>query len=149
MPSDIKNMLGVQPRLRQYLAEENTGLSGDLVLVLDPATLGNSAAAVATAIAGDGFSRDVIVELQNAAGQVQEWFTGSLAIAVTDVTAGNGTSAIKDSATTVLLTNGRGFVTINYVGTWAAADTETLTVTGGTILGYTVSNKTSVDTLVA
>ena len=30
-----------------------------------------------------------------------------------------------------------------------AADTQTLTITGGTILGYTVTNKTSKDTLIA
>jgi hypothetical protein len=149
MPQNIKDMLGVQPELRRYLAQLETGLSGSLVLVLDPATLGDSAAAVATAIAGDGFSRDVVVELQDANGDLQDWFSGTRAIAVADVTAGNGTSAIKDSATTVQFVNGRGVVTIDYVGTWAAADTNTLTVTGGTILGYTVSNKTSVDTLVA
>jgi hypothetical protein len=62
---------------------------------------------------------------------------------------GDGTAAIADGGDSVELENGVGYVDIEYTGTWAVGDTCTLTITGGTIMGYSVSNKTSVDTLVA
>jgi len=126
-------------------AIRESAMSGDLVLVLTPATAGSSAAT----INAGSFTRDVLVELKNTAGDIHNWFTGTFAIAVVDDTAGDGSSAIAESATTVALTNGVGTVTIEYSGTWASDDTETLTVTGGTKLGYSIDNKTSVDTAIA
>lgn len=123
-------------------------LEGDIILSCDPATLGSSAAAVTTAIAGDGFTRDVDIYLKDTSGN-PILYNGTLAIAVTETTAGDGTSAIVGGGSTVQMTNGVGSVSIQYVGTWAEADTQTLTVTGGTIAGKSVTNKTSVDTLVA
>lgn len=135
--------------LYDYLARLERALSGDLVLVCSPATKASSAAAVTTAIAGAGFTRTVTVSLKNAAGDVHDWYDGTFAIAVSESTAGNGVSAIVGGGSTVTLVDGVGSVDIAYTGNWAAADTQTLTVTGGTKLGYTISNKTSVDTLVA
>jgi hypothetical protein len=128
-----------------YLKNVETGLAGDMALVVTPATLGSSAAVVNAG----GFSREIKVELKNAAGDVHEWFNGTFAIAATEVTVGDGTSAIEGAATTVTLVNGVGTVTIEYIGTWASADTQTLTVTGSTKLGYAITDKTSVDTLIA
>jgi hypothetical protein len=123
-----------------YLGAMEKALNGDMVLTLTPATTGSSAAK---------YTRTVTVTLKTAAGEVCTFLNGTFAIAVTENTVGNGTSAIAGSATTVTLTEGVGTVTIEYVGTWAAGDTQTLTVTGGTKLGYTIANKTSVDTLIA
>jgi hypothetical protein len=133
-----------------YLGAMEKAINGDMVLTLTPATTGSSAA-VATAIGGSAakFTRTVTVTLKTAAGEVCTFLNGAFAIAVTEVTAGNGTSAIAGSATTVVLTEGVGTITIEYIGAWAAGDTQTLTVTGGTKLGYTIANKTSVDTLIA
>lgn len=126
-----------------------SAMSGDIALRITPATLGSSAAAVAAAIAGDAekFTRDVLVELVNTAGTVHTWFNGSLAVAGSETTAGDGTADTSEE--TVTMVDGVGTCTLEYIGVWAAADTATVTVTGGTILGYTVANKTSVDTLIA
>lgn len=142
---------GFPLELRKQLELRDKAMSGDMVLVLTPATLGSSAAAVTAAIGGAAakFTRDIRVELQTAAGEVHTWFDGTFAAAGSEVTAGDGTADIAAAGTTVTLVNGVGTVTLEYIGTWAAADTATLTVTGGTLLGHTIANKTSVDTLVA
>ena len=123
-------------------------LGADILLVCDPATLGSSAAAVATAIAGDGFSRVVAITLVDSDGN-RIFSDGTFAVAVVATTAGDGAANILDSETTIDLVNGVGSVTIEYTATWAEADTAALTVTGGTVAGVTVANKTSVDTLIA
>lgn len=133
------------------VAQMEKALNGDMVLSCSPATLGSSAATVAAAIAGTAskFTRTVTLYLKDAAGNLHDWFDGALGIAVTEVTAGNGVSAIKDGASTVTFSKGVASVVIEYTGTWAAADTQTLTVTGSTRFGFAITNKTSVDTLVA
>ena len=132
-----------------YLIGVERAMAGEMVLAVSPATLGSSAADVNEAIGADGkFVRRVKVELKTSAnGDVHQWFTGSFSAAVAKT--GDGTAAIADEGDSVELENGVGYVDIEYTGTWAAADTCTLTITGGTIMGYSVSNKTSVDTLVA
>jgi hypothetical protein len=132
-----------QDRLRSL------ALSGDIALACSPATTGSSAAAVAAAIAGAAskFTRTVTVTLQTAAGDVHSWFSGTRNIAAARV--GSGTIGIAASATAVTFVNGVGTVVMEYTGTWAAADTATLTVTGGTLYEFTVDNATSADTLVA
>lgn len=149
--SAIKNKEGFQLELRKEMELRDKAMSGDIVLVVSPAALGSSAAAVNAAIAGADakFSRDIVIELQAANGDVHSWFDGTLAIADTEVTAGSGTVSIAGSITVATLVNGRAVVTLEYIGAWAAADTATLTVTGGTILGYNIANKSSTDTLVA
>lgn len=140
-------------RLSEYLNDQHHALqavlNGDIVLVLTPATTGSSAAGVAEAIEGDAgkFTREVVVTLEDSAGNIIKC-GATFAIAVAEVTAGDGVSAIADEATNIVLEEGQGVVTLEYTGTWAAGDTCTLTVTGGTVAGVTVSNKTSVDTLV-
>jgi len=104
-----------------YMIAIEKAMAGDLVLVLTPATLANSAAAVNAAVGGaaEKFVRTVQVELQAADGTVHEWYTGELAAAVTETTAGDGASTIEDSATKVSLENGRGGINIEYTGTWS------------------------------
>ena len=133
-----------------YLETLEKGINGDMVLIATPATLGSSAAAVNTAIGGveTKFVRTVIVELKTAADERCTFLNGTFAIAVGEVTSGTGTSAIAESATTISLVEGKGTIDIEYIGVWAAADTQTLTITGSTKLGYAISDKTSVDTLI-
>ena len=141
-----------QERLTAILNKQTNNikaiLGGDIILACSPATLGSSAAAVTTAIAGDGFSRVVAITLKDSNDDAI-LYNGTLAIAVAETTAGNGVSAIDGGGSTVTMVNGVGSVTINYTGAWANADVQTLTVTGGTISGATVTNKTSIDTLIA
>lgn len=125
-------------------------LAGDFALSVTPATPGSSAAAVNAAIASDAakFTRDVAIKLVDGDGNTIRT-NGSFAIAVAEDTTGDGVVAIEDDADSITLVNGEGTVTLEYTGTWAAEDTATLTVTGGEVAGKAVSNKTSVDTLVA
>jgi hypothetical protein len=141
---------GVAPGLRGEIELRDKAMSGDIVLTITPATCGSSAAAIATAIAGAAkkFTRQVVVELKTSAGKRHTWFDGDLAIAATE----DGEAsiiAIAANAQKVSLKKGKGLVTLEYTGVWAEGGKGTLTVTGGTILGYTVANKTSVDTVVA
>ena len=126
-------------------------IAGDIALEITPATTGGSSADIATAIAGENlkYTRDIGIKLVDINGATHDWYNGSMDIAVTETTAGDGTSAIAASATTVTFIKGEAIVTLEYIGTWAEADTQTLTVTGGNILAYAVADKTSVDTLIA
>ncbi len=108
-------------KLWSYLAILEAALIGDLVIVATPTTLGSSAAAVNAAIGGAAakFTRQVTIELQNAAGDVHTWFNGSLAIAVAEVTAGSGVSAIAGGVSSVTFVEGVATVTLEYTGAWA------------------------------
>jgi len=135
----------------EYMRQVEKALSGDIALVLTPATPGSSAAKVATAVAGaaEKFIRTVEFAVKDAAGNVHTWFNGDITIGIAETTAGDGVSAIAGSATVVNLVEGVGNIDIEYTGTWAAADTCTLTTTQRDIAGVTIAAKTSKDTLVA
>ena len=152
VPDYLKRFTYTPNEFYDYLVQVEKAMAGELVLVVTPATLGSSAAAVVAAIAAadnDKYVRTVKVELRDADdGSLHEWFTGTFAAAATYSTAGNGEASLPTDVTTVSLENGVGYINIEYTGTWAEADTQTLTITGGDKLGYSVTNKTSVDTLV-
>ena len=135
----------------EYMRQIEKALAGDIALTLTPATLGSSAAKIAAAVAGDAekFVRTVKFELKDAAGNIHTWFNGDIALTIAETTAGDGVAAIADSATKVTLVEGVGSIDIEYTGTWAAADTSTLTTTQRDITGVTIAAKTSKDTLVA
>jgi len=125
--------------------------AGTLAFDLDPETLGSSAAAVNTAIGGDGFTRDVVVTLVDGDGETIA-YTGAIPIAATVSTIGDGDASV--AAATAAMVNGTVTVTVTYTGTWAATDTCTLTVGDTTTLtgedfDVDVANATSVDTLIA
>jgi hypothetical protein len=133
----------------EYQSIVEKALNGDMALVVTPVTLGSSAAAVNDEItANNKFTRDVEVELQTTDGEVQSWLNGTFAIA-SSVTSTSGTLAIAGGLTEVTLKEGKGLVTLEYTGTWASGDVATLTVTGGSKLGYSIADQTSTDTLVA
>jgi hypothetical protein len=142
---------GVVPSLRREVTLRDKALSGDMVIAVTPAAPGSSAAAVVAAVGGAGakFLRTVHVELQTAAGEVHTWFNGTFGVTIAEVTAGNGVAAIDNGDNHIHLVDGVGDVVVKYTGTWAEADTSTFTLVGSTRLGYTIANKTSVDTLIA
>jgi hypothetical protein len=136
IPEYLKRFTYTPNDFYDYMIAMEKAMAGDLVLVLSPATLSNSAAAVNAAVGGaaEKFVRTVLVELQAADGTVHEWYTGELAAAVTETTAGDGTSAIADSATKVSLENGQGTIDIEYTGAWSGGTKQVETATcAGTI----------------
>lgn len=135
----------------EYMRQIEKAMSGDVVLALTPAVLGSSAAKIAAAIAGDAkkFVRTVKFELKDAAGNIHTWFNGDIDLTIAETTTGDGVSVIAGSATKVSLVEGVGFIDIEYTGTWAVADTSTLTTTQRVIAGVTIAAKTSKDTVVA
>lgn len=139
--TDIKNMPGIQPELRDYLSLMEDALAGDVVMVIDPETAGSAATT-------EDFTRDVEITIENAAGDVHTWLTADYAttLAIAEVTVGDGAATIV--STTLSIVRGRAVVTISATGTWAADDTNTLTVSNITVAGVTVTAGTSVDTIV-
>lgn len=144
---------GVGDLLKNIILELNKAhlaIKGDMVLSATPATLGSSAAAVNAAIGGAGakFTRNIVLNLKSVDGKLHDWYQGKMNIAATKSST-SGVVAIAGSLSQATFVNGVATITLEYTGTWATADTCTLTVTGGNLLGYAITNKTSVDTLVA
>ena len=131
---------GIEPKVREYLGLITDALNGDMVLNAKAPAL--SAAAINAAIGGDDekYTFPTRVTLENAAGEDHLWWQGSFAVAATKTSTG-GVVAIKGGATSVDLPDGEGVVELELTGTWISGDTVTLTVTGKTILGKSVSNK--------
>ena len=144
LPRSLKRLY---ERIEQLEIASQAAINGGIVLSVTPATLGSSAAAVNTAIGEDGFTRDVVIQLLDSYGDIIA-SNGSFAIAAAKDST-SGTVTILGDLTSIELVDGEATVTLVYAGTWAEEDTCTLTVTGGTVAGNTVANKTSVDTLVA
>ena len=91
----------------------------------------------------EGYTREVVIKLVNTAGDTLA-YNGEVAVVVTADTAGDGdASLVGDNP---IMTNGVATATVALTGTYAAADTNTLTVSQKTILGVTVSAATSVET---
>lgn len=137
IPEYLKRFTFTPNDFYDYMVAIEKALAGDLVLVLSPATLANSAAVINAAIAAsddDIYVRTIQVELQAADGTVHEWFTGTLAAAVAETTAGNGASAIAAEATSVSLENGKGSIDIEYTGAWSGGTKQVETATcAGTV----------------
>ena len=124
---------GVSPQIKKLIKQRDKAMSGDLSFDL---TLKGTAPS-----AGTGFSAiDVEVTLNDSAGNVQDWFNKTItmtALAVT--TAGDGT-ATQSPATTCVMENGVGTVSVTGAATWASGDTFTVQAASAIILGYTVSS---------
>ena len=126
---------------RQRLLRE--ALGGDIVFVLSPAT-------VAPAPTSAAWTRNVFITVENAAGEVHEWFneviTTGVAIANTSIA---GTATIP--STTLTVVNGRVTVVVSGdAADWLDAETDTLTVAEHTgFAGQTMAAKTSVETFTA
>lgn len=125
----------------KYVERVEKALNGDIQFVVTQATVNTTATSQA-------WSRKVTVELQSADGEVHTWFNKAITngVSIAD-TSTAGTASI--SSTTLTFVNGKVEVTVNGdAANWLATETNTLTVAQATILGYTVANKTSVETFV-
>jgi hypothetical protein len=117
-------------------------LSGDIIWTLTPATTSRAATTAA-------WTRKVVIQLTDAAGNVHRWFNKAITsgVSVGDTsTAGAATIA----STTLTLVNGEATITVSGdAKAWVAEETNTLTVAQATIAGVTVAAKTSVETITA
>jgi len=140
MSSEQSHALGGHNTQLRMLQE---ALKGDILFVLSPAAV----APVPTAAA---WTRDVEVTVENAAGEVHEWFTESITTGVSiGDTSTAGTASIAGAApTTLVIVNGRATVTVEGdAAAWLNAETDTLTVAQYTgFAGATMTVKTSVET---
>jgi hypothetical protein len=116
--------------------------SGDMQLEITPATVNR----VATSSA---WTRTVKIRLKNTAGQTHDWFNKSVTsgASIAD-TSTAGVASIP--STTLTFINGEASVVVTgSAAAWVAAETNTLTVANISIMGYTVTGGTSVETIVA
>ncbi len=112
-------------------------MSGDMLFSVSPATKSTPHASAA--------SRTVVISLVDAAGDVHTWFNKAITAGVSiGHNGGSGTATI--ASTVLTFVNGVATVVITIGGTWAGADTDTLTIAAATIMGYTVAGVTSVET---
>ncbi|MDA3939815.1 MAG: hypothetical protein PF693_10960 [Spirochaetia bacterium] len=131
---------GIQPELRKEMSLRDKALAGDIVLSITPATV----TPVPTAAA---WSRNVVIELQTAAGEVHTWYnkaTTSILSVSDDSTAG---TASVVPATTLTLVEGRAVAVVSGdAAAWLNTEKDTLTVADLTILGAIITGGTSVET---
>jgi hypothetical protein len=137
-------------------SEIDKAMSGDIVLECDPATAGTSAATLNAAAAGT-FTKDIVINLKDAAGNLHKWASLAVNAVTSEAVADVDVAAPTVSDTTPDLVNGTVTVTLTYdtdggaTKTYAAGDTVTLTISQPTdgILGYAIADATFVDTIVA
>ena len=137
--SVINKQEGVSPVVKENFALRDLAMAGDMVIVIDPETV----VVTPTAAAWD---RNVTISVQTAAGAVHTWldgaFTSILSIGDTSTA---GTASIV--STTMTLVEGEVVVVVSGdAADWLNTETDTLTVANTTILGYTVTGGTSVET---
>jgi hypothetical protein len=133
------NIQGMSPQERKYEELVAKAMSGDMVWTITPATKSTAATAAA-------WTRNVLVELKTAAGDLHTWFNKAIATGVSIAdTSSAGTASI--TSTTLTIINGQAVITVSgNAASWLAADTDTLTIAAATIMGCTVAAKTSVET---
>ena len=131
-------------------------MSGDIVLECDPATAGTSATVLNAAAAGT-FTKNIVINLKDAAAALHKWASLAVSAATSEVIVDVDVAAPAVSDATPDLANGTVTVVLTYdtdanvTKTYAIGDTVTLTIsqpTGG-ILGYPIANATFVDTIIA
>ena len=137
---DSKN--GIQPAVKDEFEIIAKAMAGDIVMSVTPATV----TPVPTSAA---WTRNVVVSIESAAGEVHQWLNGTytttLSIADTSTA---GTASI--ASTTLTIVNGQATVVVSGdAQDWLDTETDTLTVAQATILGYTIATKTSVETFTA
>jgi hypothetical protein len=131
-------------------------MSGDSVLECSPSVAGTSAAALNAATVGT-FTKVITINLKSAAGALHNWATLALSAAMGETVSDADVAAPAMSDSTPNLVDGTVDITLTYdtdanvTKTYVAGETVTLTVSAPAagILGYTVSDATFVDTLVA
>jgi len=133
---ETKDLMRLQAAMQDLLFD---AMAGDMVLEILPATV----APVPTAAA---WTRNVTIKLKNAAGVVHSWFND---VIVTRLSIANTSTAGTATIVTTTLTMVNGEATIVVSGdaaAWLNSETDTLTVADLSIMGYTVTGGTSVET---
>ena len=116
-------------------------IMGDILMVISPLTVNTPATAF-------GWTRNVTITLKTASGQTYIGANGSYAttLAIGDTSVA-GTATIV--STTLTFVNGVATVVVSGDAmAWLAAETDTLTVSNITIMGYTITGGTSKETFV-
>ena len=134
--------LGIKPQIRRQFDLISDAAGSDIVMVISPAT-------VAPAPLSTAWTRTVNISIENAAGDVHDWFSGSFAttLSIAD-TSTAGTASI--ASTTLVITDGVASVTVSGdAQDWLDTETDTLTIANITIMGVTVTGGTSVETFTA
>lgn len=117
----------------------NKAMSGDMAMTITPTT-------VAPAPTSAAWTRNVLIEIKTAAGELHGWLNDTYAttLSIAD-TSTAGTASI--TSTTLTLVNGQANVVVSGdAQDWLNTETDTLTVANITVLGYTVTGGTSVET---
>ena len=115
--------------------------AGDMQIEIIPTAVNRSATAAA-------WTRTVKLRLKNTAGITHDWFNKSVtsAVSIAD-TSTAGVASIP--STTLVWVNGEASVVVSgTAAAWLATETNTLTVANMTVMGYTVTGGTSVETIV-
>jgi len=140
MSSEESHALGGVNKRARMLQE---ALKGDILFVLAPS-------AVAPLPTSSAWTRNVEVTVENAAGEVHDWFTEAI---TSGVSIADGSTAGTASIVSTTLSIVRGRVTVVVAGDaqdWLDTETDTLTVAEYTgIAGQTMAVKTSVETFTA
>jgi hypothetical protein len=130
---------GIQLAVRDEFKIRDSASAGDMLFVVTPATLVSVPLSTA-------WTRTVIIELQDAEGNVHQWFNKAITtgVAIADASTA-GTATIP--STTLTFEDGQASVVVSGdAEDWLNTETDTLTVAEATILGYTIAAKTSVET---
>jgi len=136
--SVINKQEGISPVVKEAFLLRDLASAGDMVIVIDPETVDRT-------ITTSAWTRDVKISVQTAAGAVHTWLDGAFATILSIADTGGGTATIV--STTMTLVEGEVIVVVSGdAATWANGETDTLTVANTTILGYTVTGGTSVET---
>lgn len=129
----------VRANLRNELAVRDAAMSGDIKMVISPATVTQDATAAA-------WTRTVTVSIKTADGRLHDWLSGTFAakVSIAD-TSTAGTASI--ASTTLNIVNGVATIVVSGdEAAWIADETNTLTIANITVLGFTVTGGTSVGT---
>lgn len=136
--SVINKQEGVSPVVKDNFALRDLAMAGDMVIVITPETVDRT-------ITSSAWDRDVKISVQTAAGAVHTWLDTSVASILSVGDTGGGTATIV--TTDIDLVEGEIVVVVSGdAATWADSETDTLTVANMTIMGYTVTGGTSVET---
>lgn len=115
-------------------------IGGDLKFEITPSE-------VSTPTTSEAWTRTVTIKLVNSKGKVHDWYNGDISVSIADTSVA-GTASISDE--TPAMTNGVCTVVISGdAQAWLADESDTLTVANLTVLGYTVTGVTSVETFTA
>ena len=137
MSTQIAETNRLLEEIRNYMGSW-AAKNGDIFLTISPTT-------VSTVHRGTAWTRDVVLTLHNFAGDVCEWYNGTHATSASIADTSAGTASIASTTITFI----RGVATITVTGnavTWAAGETDTLTISTLTIQTTSVTGGTSVET---